>query len=88
MQVEGSSDSLSIHSQPPPVRPPQVPLENHLFFIIINRIHMHNHIILLQCVDLKKLAPAFAYHRCFVAITTTAMLCVAPGYAKGFTVRH
>ena len=27
--------------------------KNHLFFIIINRTHMHRHMILLQCVDLN-----------------------------------
>ena len=53
MQVDGSSDSLSIHSQPPLVRPSQVPPKTISFFIIINRTHMHRHIILLQCVDLN-----------------------------------
>ena len=77
MQVDDSSDSLSIHSQPPPVRPPQVPPENHLFFLIINRIHMHSHMILLQCVDLNKHAPADVYHRRLFAIKTAATLCYA-----------
>ena len=88
MQVEGSSDSLSIHSQPPPVRPPQVPPENHLFFIIINRIHMHGHIILLQCVDLTKHAPVVVYHRRLFAIKVAATVRVMPGYARGSTVRQ
>ena len=42
-QVEGSLDSFLIHSQPPPVRPPQVPPNNTSFL----------HIILLQRVDLE-----------------------------------
>ena len=34
--------------------------KNHLFFIIINRTHMHRHIILLQCVDLNNMhRPSF-----------------------------
>ena len=88
MQVEGSSDSLSIHSQPPPVRPPQVPPENYLFFIIINRIHMHGHIILLQCVDFTKHAPVVVYHRRLFAIKLAATFRVTPGYARGSTVRQ
>ena len=88
MQADGSSDSLSTHSQPRPVWPPQVPPENHLFFIIINRIHMHGHIILLQCVDLTKHAPVVVYHRCLFAIKVAATVRVTSGYARGSTVRQ
>ena len=88
MQVDGGSDSLSIHSQPPPVRPPQVPPENHLFFLIINRIHMHRHIILLQCVDLTKHAPVVVYHRRFFALKVAATVRVTLGYARGSTIRQ
>ena len=77
MQVDGNSDSLSIHSQPPPVRPPQVPPENHLFFIIIYHIHMHKHIILLQFVDLTKHAPVVVHHRRLFAMKMAATACVA-----------
>ena len=86
MQVDGSSNSLSIHSQPPPVRPPQVSPENHLFFIIINRIHMHGHIILLQCVDLTKDALVVVYHRRLFAVKAAATVRVTHGYARGSTV--
>ena len=85
MQVEGSSDSLSIHSQRPPIRTSQVPPKTPLF-IIIHRTHMHRHIILLQCVDLNN-----TYRSPLTTDAsspkTAATLRITPGYARGFTVR-